>query len=83
MRARLRAEGFSGPRGPLDEVRLSYVEAPAYRAYEGLTLAEAARRATGRAGAEAIVDFVCDVLVASALAVGLRRRAPAADRGAT
>ena len=80
VRARLRAEGFSGPRGPLDEVRLSYVEAPAYRAYEGLTLAEAARRATGRAGAEAIVDFVCDVLVASALAVGLRRRAPAADR---
>ena len=70
VRARLRAEGFSGPRGPLDEVRLSYVEAPAYRAYEGLTLAEAARRATGRAGGEAIVDFVCDVLVASALAVG-------------
>jgi N-acyl-D-amino-acid deacylase len=70
VRARLRAEGFAGPRGPLDQVRLSYVEAPAHRAYEGLTLAEAARRATGRADAEAIVDFVCDVLVASALAVG-------------
>jgi N-acyl-D-amino-acid deacylase len=70
VRARLRAEGFAGPRGPLDEVRLSYVEAPAYRAYEGLTLAEAARRAAGRSGPEAIVDFVCDVLVASALAVG-------------
>jgi N-acyl-D-amino-acid deacylase len=26
VRARLRAEGFAGPRGPLDEVRLSYVE---------------------------------------------------------
>ena len=60
------------PRGPLDEVRLSYVEAPAYRsADEGLTLGRGRlRRATGRAGADAIVDFVCDVLVASALAVG-------------
>jgi len=70
VRARLRSEGFSGPRGPLGEVRLSYVEAPAYRAYEGLTLDEAARRARGAAGPEAVVDFVCDVLVASALAVG-------------
>jgi N-acyl-D-amino-acid deacylase len=70
VRTRLRAEGFAGPRGPLDEVRLSYVEAPAYRAYEGLTLAEAAERASGRSGPEAIVDFVCEVLVASTLAVG-------------
>ena len=70
VRARLRSEGFSGPRGPLGEVRLSYVEAPAYRVYEGLTLGEAARRASGRADPEAIVDFVCDVLVASTLAVG-------------
>ena len=70
VRARLRAEGFVGPQGSLDDVRLSYVDAPAYRAYEGLTLAEAARRATGEAGPEAIVDFVCDVLVASSLAVG-------------
>jgi N-acyl-D-amino-acid deacylase len=70
VRARLRTEGFSGPRGPLGEVRLSYVEAPTYRAYEGLTLAEAAQLATGGAHPEAIVDFVCDVLAASALAVG-------------
>jgi N-acyl-D-amino-acid deacylase len=70
VRARLRAEGFEPPGGGLAEVRLSYVEAPAYRAYEGLTLAEAAARATGREGPEAIVDFVCDVIVASALAVG-------------
>jgi N-acyl-D-amino-acid deacylase len=70
VRARLRDEGFTGPRGPLDQVRLSYVDAVAYRAYEGLTLAEAARRATGRSGPDAILDFVCDVLVASAFAVG-------------
>jgi N-acyl-D-amino-acid deacylase len=70
VRARLRSEGFAGPRGPLADVRLSYVEAPAYREYEGLTLAEAATRASGRADAGAILDFVCDVLVASSLAVG-------------
>ena len=67
-RARLRAEAAGWD--SLDDVRLSYVEAPAFRAYEGLSLADAARRATGRSGPEAIVDFVCDVLVASALAVG-------------
>jgi len=70
VRARLRAEGPGGARGPLGPVRLSYVEAPAYRAYEGLTLEEAARRATGGATAADIVDFVCDVLVASSLSVG-------------
>jgi N-acyl-D-amino-acid deacylase len=70
VRARLHAEGFAGSRGPLDQVRLGYVEAPAYRAYEGLSLVEAAERALGRSGHRALVDFVCDVLVASGLAVG-------------
>jgi N-acyl-D-amino-acid deacylase len=70
VRARLRGEGLAGSRGPLEQVRLGYVEAPAYRAYEGLTLTEAAGRATGRSGLEALVDFVCDVLIASGLAVG-------------
>jgi N-acyl-D-amino-acid deacylase len=70
VRARLREEGCRGPRGPLDAVRLSYVEAPAYRAYEGLTLAEAAARATGRRDPAALVDFVCDLLLAAGLAVG-------------
>lgn len=70
VRKRLRDEGFTGPRGPFGEVRLSYVEAPAYRAYEGLTIAEAASRATGRSDPGGLMDFVCDVLVASDLAVG-------------
>jgi N-acyl-D-amino-acid deacylase len=70
VRARLRAEGASGPRGPLGHVRLSYVEAPAYRAYEGQTLEEAAARATGRREPAAVVDFVCDLLLAARLAVG-------------
>lgn len=65
VRARLGEERV-GPRGPIEEVRLAAVAAPAYRGYEGLTLAEAARRA----GAARLMDFVCDVLVASRMAVG-------------
>jgi N-acyl-D-amino-acid deacylase len=70
VRARLREPGFAGPRGPIDQVRLSYVEAPAYRWCEGLTVAEAADRATGRRDPAGLLEFVCEVLVASDLAVG-------------
>src|SRR5262249_40508644 len=63
VRERLR-EWFAAPaRGPLDDVRLSYVAAERYRHLEGLTLAEAAR------GGD-IGDLVCEVLSASGLAVG-------------
>jgi N-acyl-D-amino-acid deacylase len=67
VRARLRT-GYAGPRGPIEHVRLSYVDAPAYRALEGLTLAEAAARAGGAPGE--LIDFVCELLLASGLAVG-------------
>ncbi|MGH7267464.1 MAG: N-acyl-D-amino-acid deacylase family protein, partial [Candidatus Rokuibacteriota bacterium] len=70
VRARLRAEGGTGPRGPIEQVRLGYVESPEHRWAEGLTLAEAAEKATGRRDAPALMDFVCDVLVASDLAAG-------------
>ncbi len=63
-RGRLRA-WFAAPRIPLETVCLSYVAAPEYRRYEGLALPLAA----GEAGQE-VGDFVCDVLVASGLAVG-------------
>jgi N-acyl-D-amino-acid deacylase len=69
VRARLR-EGFAGPRGPVDAVRLGYVEAPAYRQYEGRTLREAVQHATGRSDPAGLMDFVCDLLVASGMAVG-------------
>jgi N-acyl-D-amino-acid deacylase len=69
VRARLR-EGFAGPRGPVDGVRLGYVEAPAYRKYEGHTLGEAAQDSLGRRDPAALMDFVCDLLVASGMAVG-------------
>jgi N-acyl-D-amino-acid deacylase len=57
---------FATPdRGPLDQVRLSYVEAEAYRHLEGQTLADAARENHPTLG-----ELVCDVLVASNMVVG-------------
>lgn len=63
-RERLRA-AFAAPRFPLDAVRISYVAAPEYRQHEGQTLAQAA---AGRA--TDLVNFVCDLLGASGMAVG-------------
>ncbi len=62
-RAALR-ESLAGPRGPLEQVRLSSVPAADYRQYEGLTLEEAARRA-----GQSLSDFICDVLLACDWAV--------------
>jgi N-acyl-D-amino-acid deacylase len=64
VRERLR-EAFEQPRGPLEEVRLSFVAAPEYRHLEGQRLGEAAR-----AEGKEIGELVCDVLVASGMAVG-------------
>jgi N-acyl-D-amino-acid deacylase len=69
VRARLAGE-TRGPRGPIEPVRLSYVEAPAYRRYEGLTFGEAARAAAAERPGTTPVDFLCDLLVASGMAVG-------------
>lgn len=52
-------------RGPLEDVRLSYVAAEDYRDCEGMTLGQAAEEA-----GEEVIDFVCEILVASRLAVG-------------
>jgi N-acyl-D-amino-acid deacylase len=68
-RARLRA-WFATPRVPLGPVRLSFVAAPDYRQYEGQTLEQAARAAGKGGRPEEIGEFVCDVLVASGMAVG-------------
>jgi N-acyl-D-amino-acid deacylase len=51
----------------------------AYRAYEGLTLAEAARRATSRAGGRRS-STSCAMLVASALAVAASSRTSSGPR---
>lgn len=60
---------FDSPRFPLDVVRLSYAAAPEFKRYEGLTLPEAAKAAAGK-GEPDLVNFVCDLLVASELAAG-------------
>jgi N-acyl-D-amino-acid deacylase len=65
MRLKLK-EAFDGPRGPLEKVRLGFVAAEADRRYEGKTLEEAAQMA----GHADLRDFVCDLLVASDMAVG-------------
>jgi N-acyl-D-amino-acid deacylase len=66
VRDRLRREWFPQPGRPLEAVRISYIAAPEYREHEGRTLGEAARHA----GARGVGDFVCDLLVASGMAVG-------------
>jgi len=64
-RVRNELREWSKRRGPLDLVRLSYVEAKEYRKYEGWLLPDAIRAA----GQDA-TDFVCDLLVASGMAAG-------------
>ena len=64
VRNRLR-EWFAAPRVPLETVRLSYVEAPAYRYLEGKHLGDA----TSAVGMD-LGDFVCELLIASGMAVG-------------
>jgi N-acyl-D-amino-acid deacylase len=58
-------EWFDSPRLPLEPVKLTYVAADEYRQYEGATL----ERAAGDSGRD-IGTFVCDILVASHMAVG-------------
>lgn len=64
VRAKLQ-EWSEGPRGPIETVRLSYVEAPELRHHEGKALEQAAKDS-----GKTLMDFVCDTLLASGLAVG-------------
>ncbi|HEV3144661.1 MAG TPA: D-aminoacylase [Gemmataceae bacterium] len=58
-------DSFASPRGPLEKLRLSYVAAPEFQKYEGKTLEQAAKEAGSN-----IPTLVCDLLVASGMAVG-------------
>ncbi|MGL4555087.1 MAG: N-acyl-D-amino-acid deacylase family protein, partial [Gemmataceae bacterium] len=58
-------EWFESPDLPLETVRLSYVSAPGWKRYEGMTLLEAAGGSRSAMGA-----FVCELLVASDMAAG-------------
>ncbi|MFO0926228.1 MAG: amidohydrolase family protein [Gemmataceae bacterium] len=57
---------FTSPDSPLDTTRLSYISAPEWRRYEGMTLPEAA----GTDARERIGRFLCELLIASNLAAG-------------
>jgi N-acyl-D-amino-acid deacylase len=66
-RARLNAEWFSVPTPyPLDTTTIAMVADPAWRWAEGMKVTEAAAHAGLAPG-----DFVCDILVASGMAVGI------------
>lgn len=56
---------FANPRNPLDTLRLACVPNDEYRKYEGMLLSDAAA-ASGRS----VIDFVCDLLVATNMAAG-------------
>lgn len=67
IRERLRAEWFPGPLPyPLDGVHLAMIGHPDWRWAEGKTITVAADEAGLAPG-----DFVCDVLIASGMAVGV------------
>jgi N-acyl-D-amino-acid deacylase len=67
VRARLNAEWFSKPTPyALDQIAIGMVANPDWRWAEGLRLPEAAERAGLAPG-----DFVCEILVASEMAVGI------------
>jgi N-acyl-D-amino-acid deacylase len=67
VRARLNAEWFSTTTPyPLDTTTIAMVADPAWRWAEGLTVTEAAKRSGKAPG-----DFVCEILLASGMAVGI------------
>jgi N-acyl-D-amino-acid deacylase len=70
-RERLR-EWFAAPlKSPLESVRISYVADPKWRQYEGRTLLEAVGGRPGEAVDPMVLgEFVCNILVASEMAVG-------------
>jgi N-acyl-D-amino-acid deacylase len=59
-------------KAPIEKVRLSAIAAPSYREYEGMTLLEATASARGVKAPDRgeIIDFVCELLIESELAVG-------------
>ena len=67
IRIRLNSEWFSSPTPyPLDTTTISMVDNPDWRWAEGMTVADAAQQSVKEAG-----DFVCEILLASEMAVGI------------
>lgn len=63
-RARLGA-AFARPRFPIETIRLASLPSAAYRHLEGCTLPDAAARC-----GQSVLDFTCDLLIATDLAAG-------------
>ena len=61
---------FANPRFPIETIRLANVPHPDWKHYEGQLLPDAAAAHTGGRGIRNMVDFVCDLLVATDLAAG-------------
>ena len=56
---------FANPRLPIETIRLASIPNESYRQYEGMLLPEAAAKA-----GKSMIDFTCDLLVATNLAAG-------------
>jgi N-acyl-D-amino-acid deacylase len=63
-------DAFANPRFPLDTIRLASCPHPDYRQFEGMLLTEAAGSSGPTCGLDRMVEFVCDLLVATDLAAG-------------
>ena len=63
-RQKLRSTPYD-PKAPLEKIQLSYITSETYRKHEGKTLGQAAADS-----GQDVLDFVCDVLLASKMAVG-------------
>jgi N-acyl-D-amino-acid deacylase len=62
---------FTQPRFPIHTIRLASLLHPDWRQYEGQLLVEAAKAANaGRESMTSLIDFVCDMLIATNLAAG-------------
>jgi N-acyl-D-amino-acid deacylase len=63
-------DAFAHPRFPLDTIRLASCPHSNFKQYEGMLLTEAAGRSGPTCGLDRVVEFVCDLLVATDLAAG-------------
>jgi N-acyl-D-amino-acid deacylase len=63
-------DAFANPRFPLDTIRLASCPHPEFKQYEGMLLTEAAGPSGPTCGLDRMVEFVCDLLIATDLAAG-------------
>lgn len=62
---------FNNPRFPIHTIRLASIPHADFRQYEGLLLSDAVQAQTGSTDVSNIIDFVCDILLATDTATGV------------